>query len=139
MAFNFSKNRPHRPMAEINVTPMVDVMLVLLVIFIMAAPLLTHSVKVNLPAEKATLASAAQTPTILSIDATGQFFINQSPVAEADLSSHLKALAQKNAQTPIHIRADQTVAYAKVAHLLAAAQNAGLNQVNFLTQAGTAK
>ena len=51
----------------------------------------------------------------------------------------LKALAQNNAQTPIHIRADQTVAYAKVAHLLAAAQNAGLNQVNFLTQAGTAK
>ena len=75
MAFNFSKNRPHRPMAEINVTPMVDVMLVLLVIFIMAAPLLTHSVKVNLPAEKATQASAAQTPTILSLDATGQFFI----------------------------------------------------------------
>ena len=52
MAFNFSKNRPHRPMAEINVTPMVDVMLVLLVIFIMAAPLLTHSVKVKLACRK---------------------------------------------------------------------------------------
>ena len=139
MAFHSSKNRQHRPMADINITPMVDVMLVLLVIFIMAAPLLTQSVQVNLPNEKASSANAAQTPTELSVNAAGQFFINQSPVTEADLPNNLKALAQKNAQTPIHIRADQAVAYAKVAQLLAAAQNAGLSQVSFVTQAGAAK
>lgn len=138
MAFQPSKNRTHQPMADINVTPLVDVMLILLVIFIMAAPLLTHSIAVDLPAEKAQNANLNQTPIVLSIDATGQFFINQSPVAQNELAQQLSVWAQKNNQTPVHIRADQAVPYAKVAHLLAAAQTAGLNKVSFITQAGAA-
>lgn len=139
MAFNnpnSSKNRRHQPMADINVTPMVDVMLVLLVIFIMAAPLLTHSVKVELPNEKAKNANADATPTMLSINAQGQYFINEHPIKDAELLSSLAAIAAKNAQTQIHIRADQAVPYAKVAHLLASAQTAGLSKVSFLTQSG---
>lgn len=126
-------------MADINVTPMVDVMLVLLVIFIMAAPLLTHSVKVELPNEKAQNASTDNTPVVLSVDAQGQYFIDKSPVKDVDLLGSLTALAAKNAQVPVHIRADQTVPYAKVAHLLATAQTAGLSKVSFLTQSGTGK
>ena len=136
MAFHTSKNKSHRPIADINVTPMVDVMLVLLVIFIMAAPLLTHSVKVNLPSEKAQNASTDNTPVVLSIDAAGQYFINESPIKDTELGNALSTLAQKNNGTPIHIRADQTVPYAKVAHLLAASQQAGLSKVSFLTQSG---
>ena len=136
MALYSPKKPPLKPMSDINVTPMVDVMLVLLVIFIMAAPLLTHSINVDLPAEKAAAASAQDTPVVLSIDAQGQFFIDQNRVDEANLPDALTALARKNAQTPIHIRADQSIAYAKVAHLLAAAQSAGLSRVRFLTQAG---
>lgn len=137
MAFHSPHHKSHRPIADINVTPMVDVMLVLLVIFIMAAPLLTHSVKVNLPSEKAQNSSTDNTPVVLSIDAAGQFFINESPVKDTELGNALTALAQKNMDTPIHIRADQTVPYAKVAHLLAASQQAGLSKVSFLTQSAT--
>lgn len=135
MSFSSNKNRQHRPMADINVTPMVDVMLVLLVIFIMAAPLLTHSVKVDLPAEQAGQSSVEQKPVVLSIDAAGQFFIDKSPVAENELNTYLATLATKNPQTQIQINADQSVAYAKVAHILAAAQTAGLSKISFMTAA----
>ncbi|TDR32311.1 outer membrane transport energization protein ExbD [Hydromonas duriensis] len=123
-------------MADINVTPMVDVMLVLLVFFIMAAPLLTHSVKVELPNEKAQGTAVDKTPVVLSIDAQGQYFIDGHAVKDADLLGSLTALAAKNAETPVHIRADQAVPYAKVAHLLTAAQTSGLSKVSFLTQSG---
>ncbi len=136
MAFNSQKNQGHRPMADINVTPMVDVMLVLLVIFIMAAPLLTHSVKVDLPNEKAQSAQQDSAPVVLSIDAQGQYFIDNYAVKDADLPGAFTALAAKNAQTQVHIRADQAVPYAKVAHALTAAQTAGLSKVSFLTQSG---
>ena len=138
MAFNAQKNQGHRPLADINVTPMVDVMLVLLVIFIMAAPLLTHSVKVDLPNEKAQNAQQNNTPVVLSIDAQGQYFIDNHPVKETDLLGTLTALSAKNAQTQVHIRADQAVPYAKVAHALTATQTAGLSKVSFLTQSGGA-
>ena len=86
MAFNSQKNQGHRPMADINVTPMVDVMLVLLVIFIMAAPLLTHSVKVDLPNEKAQSAQQDSAPVVLSIDAQGQYFIDNHAVKDVDFT-----------------------------------------------------
>jgi biopolymer transport protein ExbD len=139
MAMYTPKNQGHRPMSDINITPMVDVMLVLLVIFIMAAPLMTQSVNVNLPSEKAEKVSTDNTPVVLSIDATGQYFIDKTPIAPADLAGALSALAQKNAETPIHIRADESISYAKVAHLLTASQQAGLSKVSFLTQGGTSK
>lgn len=137
MTLHTSKNRQHQPIADINITPMVDVMLVLLVIFIIAAPLLTQSIKVQLPTEKINSVSKQELPTILSIDAQGQFFINKNMIAPADLASALYTLASKSIQTPIHINADQTVPYAKLAHLLATAQNAGLSQISFITQPGT--
>jgi biopolymer transport protein TolR len=139
MAMYSPKNQGHRPMSDINITPMVDVMLVLLVIFIMAAPLMTQSVNVNLPSEKAEQISTDNTPVILSIDASGQYFIDKTPIAPADLAAALSTLAQKNAETPIHIRADESISYAKVAHLLTASQQAGLSKVSFLTQGGTGK
>lgn len=138
MAMYTSGKSKNQPMSDINVTPMVDVMLVLLVIFIMAAPLLTHSVNVNLPSEKAQTAQVDQKPIVLSINANGQYFIGENTVKDEDLVNALSQLAQTNKDTPIHIRADQTIPYAKVARLLAASQQAGLSKVSFLTQSGSA-
>ncbi|MGL4767129.1 MAG: ExbD/TolR family protein [Formosimonas sp.] len=130
-----SKPRSYRPMADINVTPMVDVMLVLLVIFIMAAPLLTRSVKVDLPPERAGNGSVEHKPVTLSIDAAGQMFIDKKAVNEAELDQALRSLAQQDPLTQVQINADQSVAYAKVAHILAAAQAAGLSKVGFVMKA----
>lgn len=128
------KTRQHSPIADINITPMVDVMLVLLVIFMMTTPLFTQSIKVNLPTEKANNTNTQELPIILSINAQGQFFIEKKMIASTDLTNAIKILASKNKQTPIHINADQEVPYAKLAHLLAATQAAGLSKINFITQ-----
>lgn len=134
MAFN-TGSRKNAVMADINITPMVDVMLVLLVIFIMAAPLMTQSVKVKAANSKAASSQAKTPPVVLAVNAQGQYFVGTTQVPEADLLPTLKALAEKDAQTTILIRADKNIPYAKVAQLLLASQGAGLEKVSIDTQA----
>jgi biopolymer transport protein ExbD len=129
----FNDQQNTTPMAEINVTPMVDVMLVLLVIFIMAAPLFTHAIKLDLPsAQSAPSEEKPQTVTI-AVDPAGKLFWNDAPVSRADLTSRLAASAAKKPQPDVMIRADKNTRYEVVTDLLAAAQTQGLSKIGFVT------
>ena len=130
---HFKQEEFHAPMAEINTTPLVDVMLVLLVIFLVAAPLLTHTVKLELPNETASVA-ADENPVQISVDASGQYFWNSAPISQVMLDEKLKALAHKNPHQPIHLYADRQSTYDKVSHILAVAQSHGLSQIGFITR-----
>ena len=135
MAFKTSGSRKNAVLSDINITPMVDVMLVLLVIFIMAAPLMTQSVKVKTANSKAASSQAKTPPVVLAVNAQGQYYVGTTLVKEADLLPTLKALAEKDAQTTILIRADKNIPYAKVAQLLLAIQGACLEKVSIDTHA----
>src|SRR5512145_1888193 len=135
MAFGgFSENDGSRPMAEINMIPLIDVMLVLLVIFIVTAPLLTHAIRVNLP-DATTQVSLEKPETItLSIDAAGALYWNQTPITRADLDERLVAAAQRQPQPQLNLRAEYTTQYQSLADVMAAAQNAGVNRMSFVTE-----
>ncbi|MBN8531905.1 MAG: biopolymer transporter ExbD [Alphaproteobacteria bacterium] len=121
------------PMAEINVTPMVDVMLVLLVIFLVTAPMLTQAVKLELPNEVAT-SIADENPITLSIDAKGQYFWGEEALTDTQLEQRLEAESHQPTKRPIHLRADTSVPYGKVNKVLALAQKHGLSQIGFVTE-----
>lgn len=124
-------------MNEINMTPMVDIMLVLLIIFIITVPVMKHSVNIDLP--RATNEAQVIKPETLrlSVDAQGVFFINETQIADADLLPRLKAAAAQNPQPELHIRGDRAVRYERVAQAMAAAQQAGLRKIGFITEPKT--
>lgn len=126
-------NHHSQPMAEINTTPMVDVMLVLLVIFIITAPLLTHSIKIDLP--QAGSQSTPEKPDIvsLSINAESKLFWNDTPVEDAELALRLEQEARKQPQPELHIRAERVTPYQKLAEIMSAAQSAGITKIGFVT------
>lgn len=130
----FGGNNHHtQPMAEINTTPMVDVMLVLLVIFIITAPLLTHSVKIDLP-QAASQSNQEKPDTItLSINAEGKLFWNDAPLADTGLAARLATEAQKTPQPELHLRAERVTPYQKLAEIMSAAQRAGVMKIGFVT------
>ncbi len=119
-------------MSEINVTPLVDVMLVLLVIFILTAPLLASSIRLDLP--KTDAAKPADAPKFVTIvvDQAGQVFLNDKPVATGLLASRLRETATQNPDTEVQLRADQAVPYGKVVEVMGVAQKAGLNRIGFI-------
>jgi biopolymer transport protein ExbD len=121
------------PMAEINVTPLVDVTLVLLVVFIIAAPLLTYAIKLDLPAAQAAPAGPAPAAIDVSIDAAGTLYWNRMVVDGAGLEARLKEAAAATPQPELHLRADRAVRYEVVAQLMSAAQRAGLQHIGFVT------
>ena len=130
---SFDSRRHMAPMAEMNVVPLVDVMLVLLVIFIVTAPLLTHSVKIDLP-------KASSSPNItrpehvqLGIREDGGLHWNGAPVVMEELESHFSAAAMQQPQPELHIRADRLVPYERVAQVMSAAAKAGLVRIGFVT------
>lgn len=126
-------NHHTQPMAEINTTPMVDVMLVLLVIFIITAPLLTHSVKIDLP-QASSQANPEKPDTVtLSINSEGKLFWNDVPFEYTELASQLAATAQKNPQPELHLRAERVTPYQKLAEIMSAAQSAGIMRIGFIT------
>ena len=135
MAFaSFDNKRGGGPMAEINMVPLIDVMLVLLVIFIVTAPLLTHAVKLDLP-KVSSAANELQPDKIeLAIDAAGQRFWNGEPVSREDAAQRFAAEGTKPVQPEVHLRADQNVAYRLVAETLADASKAGLSKVGFVSE-----
>ena len=123
------------PMSEINVTPMVDVMLVLLVIFILTAPLMASSIKLELPKTDAATASEAPKFVALVIDKAGQIFLNDKPIALDALKASLTRTAVQNPETEVQLRADEAVPYGKVVEVMGAAQKAGLNRIGFVADA----
>jgi len=124
-------------MNEINMTPLVDVMLVLLIVFIITVPVMKHAVNIDLP--KATSAPQDSKPkTIrLSVDAEGRYFWNEQPLAEADLEPRLAAEAKREPQPELHLRGDKSARYERVAQALAAAQRSGLRKIGFITEPKT--
>jgi biopolymer transport protein ExbD len=129
----FDREDLHAPMAEINTTPLVDVMLVLLVIFLVTAPMLTSAVKLELPHEAAAEIKDPKAIT-LSIDASGQYFWDDAPASDEVLRQQMQTAATSNASQPLHIRADGSAAYSKVSHALVLAARAGLTNIGFITQ-----
>lgn len=132
-------NRHTQPMAEINTTPMVDVMLVLLVIFIITAPLLTHSIKIDLP--QAGSQSNPEKPDIvtLSINAQGKLFWNDTPFEDTELESRLTTAAQNKPQPELHLRADKMTNYQQLAVIMSSAQKAGIEKLGFVTDPSSKK
>jgi len=124
-----------QPMSDINMTPLIDVMLVLVVIFIITAPLLASSIKLDLPvADGARAGDAPQSVTVV-VDAAGQTFLQDQAVGLDGLVRQLQVLAQANPQTEVLLRADKTVAYGRIVEVMGAAQTAGLNRIGFVTDA----
>ena len=121
-------------MNEINMTPFVDVMLVLLIIFIITVPVMKHAVNIDLP-RATNVAQDSKPETIrLSVDAAGLYYWNDAPVADTDLTAQLKAAAAKQPQPELHIRGDKAVRYERVAQVMASAQQAGLRKIGFITE-----
>jgi len=121
-------------MNEINMTPLVDVMLVLLIIFIITVPVMKHSVNIDLPRANSEAQIVKPETLRLSVDAEGRYFLNENRIADEDLAPRLKAAAAQNPQPDLHIRGDKSVRYERVAQAMAAAQQAGLRKIGFITE-----
>ncbi|MBA4708436.1 ExbD/TolR family protein [Aquitalea aquatica] len=135
MAFGSFDKGPGAPMAEINTTPLVDVMLVLLVVFIITAPLLTNNVKLDLPQAAAAQHQDKPEQIRLSIAADGGVFWNDQPVKREALTARFSAAVQANPKVELNLRADKSVRYELVATTLAAAQQSGVSRIGFVTEA----
>jgi biopolymer transport protein ExbD len=126
-------------MNEINMTPLVDVMLVLLIVFIITVPVMKHAVNIDLP-RAASHAQDTKPHTVrLGIDAQGTYWWNEAKLADADLAPRLQAEAARDPQPELHIRGDKAVRYEKVATAMAAAQRAGLRKIGFITEPGATR
>ena len=121
------------PMSEINVVPLVDVMLVLLIIFIITAPLLTHSVKIDLPKAESTANITRPEHIELAIRADGSLFWNGESVVLEQLDSRFRAIVVQVPETELHIRADKLVHYEHVAQAMSIAAKAGMTRIGFIT------
>ena len=135
MAFGRLERTPGpQPMSEINVTPLVDVMLVLVVIFIITAPLLASSIRLDLPRAEGTQPGDAPKFLTLVVDKAGQSFLNDKPVTPEQLATQLAAAAKQNPETEIQLRADQGVAYGKVVEVMGLVHKAGLSRIGFVAE-----
>jgi biopolymer transport protein ExbD len=121
-------------MNEINMTPLVDVMLVLLIIFIITVPVMKHSVNIDLPRASSQPQETKPETVRLSVDAQGAYFWNESRVEDKDLARMLKVEAAKEPQPELHIRGDKDVRYERVAQAMSAAQQSGLRKIGFITE-----
>ncbi|MDQ3059135.1 MAG: biopolymer transporter ExbD [Pseudomonadota bacterium] len=121
-----------KPMSDINVTPLVDVMMVLVVIFIITAPLLASTIRLDLPRTEA--ATSVETPRFVTlvVDKSGQAFLNDEPLALDELARQLLQTARQHPDTEVQLRADQAVPYGKVVEVMGLAQKAGLNRIGFV-------
>lgn len=126
--------RRHRPMGEINVTPFVDVMLVLLIVFMVTAPLLTVGVEVDLPKTKAGAINADAAPLVVSIKSDGSLYLQELPVEPEILIPRLKAISNANPDVRIFVRGDRAVSYGKVLSVMGRVQSAGFKKVALVAQ-----
>jgi biopolymer transport protein ExbD len=143
MAFGrLERNPGSQPMSEINMTPLIDVMLVLLVIFIITAPLMSSSLKLDLPRAEGASASDAPAFVALAIDAQGRFFLGEQPLEpkteREQIAQRVRTAAQRDPATEVQLRADSRVPYGRVAELIGWVQAAGLSRIGFVTEASEA-
>ena len=135
MAFaSFDSKSANAPMADINMVPLIDVMLVLLVIFIITAPLLTNAVKLNLPQASAQPNVTKAEKVEFAIDATGALYWNGERLTRSEAAQRFSTASHQTPQPELHLRADQNVAYRFVAQTLADASSAGLSKVGFISE-----
>ena len=121
-------------MADINMTPFIDVILVLLIIFMVAAPLLTTGVSVDLPRASATALNVERKPIAVSLNEEGQLYVMDQPIADADLVAKLQAASQSDVDQRIYLRASKAVPYGRVAEIMAAVTTAGYKKVALVTE-----
>ena len=124
----------YKPMSEINVTPMVDVMLVLLVIFMVAAPLLTVGVPVDLPQSKAPAITEQKEPLVITVNAEGKLFLQDSTIGDDELVPRLQAITKNNAQADIYVRGDRAINYGRVMEVMGMVSAAGFTKVSLITE-----
>lgn len=138
MAFGrLERPRPSTPMSDINMTPLIDVMLVLLVIFMITAPLMSSSLRLDLPKADGAKPSEAAAVLAVGLDREGRLFIGEQRSSLDELRQKAKEAAQKNPATEVHLRADSTAPYGKVAELIGLLQQAGLTRIGFVAEANT--
>ena len=120
------------PMMEMNMTPLIDVMLVLVVIFIITAPLLASSIKLDLPRAEGAKPNDAPKFVMIVLDKTGQAFLDDKPISLSEMTLRFNQIAGQNPETELQLRADDAVPYGRVVELMGAAQKAGLNRLGFV-------
>ena len=133
MAFKL-KNSSKEPMSEINVTPFVDVMLVLLIVFMVTAPLLTVGIKIDLPKVKADALTDQKDPLEISIKLDGKVYIGESEVKVENLIIRLKEITEENYASRIYVRGDRVIAYGRVMEIISSINSAGFTKVALVTE-----
>ena len=137
------RSKSGAPMSDINMTPLIDVMLVLVVIFIITTPLMTSAIKLNLPKTEAAKPIDSPKSVSIVVDKTGQIFLSykdgDQAISLAQLDESLATSAKLSLETEVQLRADEAVPYGKVVEIMGVAQKAGLNRIGFVAEAKTAK
>jgi biopolymer transport protein TolR len=129
-----SRRGAYRPMSEINVTPLVDVMLVLLIVFMVAAPLLTVGVPVDLPQTQAPAINEQKEPLVITVNAQGQIFIQETEVADESLAPRLQAITNNNPQATIYVRGDKGLQYGRIMEVMGMVGAAGFTKVSLIAE-----
>lgn len=130
----FRRNGRYRPMSEINVTPLVDVMLVLLIVFMVTAPLLTVGIPVNLPETNADVLTDPDEPLVISVNAAGKIYLQETEVELDSLVPRLTAITQNKADTRIFLRGDRGIAYGRIMQVMGTITSAGFTQVALIAE-----
>lgn len=134
MAFGgFNEGGGNAQMSDINMVPLIDVMLVLLIVFMITAPLLTHSVQIELPTASSQSTNEEPDTVSVAIDGEGQFYWNDEPIGRDALEGRLEDIARQDPQPALHLRADRDTRYQTLAEVLASARQAGVRQIGFIT------
>ncbi len=133
---SFRRGRSHKPMSEINVTPFVDVMLVLLVIFMVTAPLLTVGVSVDLPKTKASIIQGQDEPLAITVDKQGKIYLQETELKLATLVPRLLAITGNNPDIRIFIRGDRAIDYGRIMQVIGIINKAGIKKVALVTDSG---
>lgn len=134
MAFGgFSQEGRGAPMSEINMVPLIDVMLVLLIVFMITAPLLTHAVKIDLPTAASAANNEKPETVTLAVDEAGVLYWNDRRIEDAELATRFAEAAAKPVQPELHLRADRETRYQKLAEIMSAAREAGIQKMGFVT------
>jgi biopolymer transport protein TolR len=133
------RTQSSKPMSDINMTPLVDVMLVLVVIFIITAPLMTSAIKLDLPKTEAAKLVDAPKFVAIVVDKSGQIFLNDQVTSLTQLTESLTKTAQLTKEAEVQLRADEAVPYGKVVEVMGVAQKAGLNRIGFVAESKSAK
>ena len=135
MAFGrLQRSATSQPMSDINMTPLIDVMLVLLVIFIITAPLMSSSLRLDLPKTVGATAGAAPAFVTVAVNPAGQLFWGDEAVSDAELQTHVRQAAQRSPSTEVQLRADKQVPYGRIAELIGLVQDGGLSRIGFVIE-----